>query len=372
MRRIVPCLVALLLPLAACDKETKPLRPSDRNFAPEILSIRVSVPRVLAGEEVSVVCSAQDRDDDFLGYSWVATAGTFPRGSVLASVGWRTPLVHETQTLTVTVTDFRDTVTASLPVDLLVVAPPENLNFVNGSTLVDLTWDRSQDETKEGWSGYMVYAAPRDLAGLSPDSIAGYQLHATPLPRLQFRASSLTPGVRTYFQVRSRRAYEGIVEISEDGPVVETASRPDGIGSEPVFEVRSRRGAKGIHLPGGTVELMDPSQVERIDLYLGTANLEDESGSLRLKSPSRLAYLDARWAQRVTGIQVVGQDWGLPVPPEDGYVEEAPIVVGQVYALRTADGHYAKLRVAETTGAPPERRIEFQWAWQPIPGYPRF
>lgn len=372
MRQILPWLVSLLVALTACEKETKPLKPVDRNYPPEIHSVRVTVPRVLAAEEVTVVCSASDRDQDFLAYFWTATGGSFPHGSVLASVGWRSPLVPAAQVLTVTVTDFRDTVAAQLAIELSIVAAPAALEFVNGASVVDLSWDQSVDEGKEGWSGYHVYLATRDLAGLPADSIGAYQINAPPLTRLQYRASSITPGVKYYFQIRSRRDYEGIVEISEDGPVIETATRLDGFGNEPLFEIRSRRGQKGIHLPGGAIEIMDPEHVERIDLFLGTANPGDVGGPLRLKSPSLLAYEDPRWAQRVTGIQALGEDWALAIPPESGYEEEQPVVVGQVYALRTASGHYAKLRVVEATGAPPERRIEFQWAWQPIEGYPRF
>jgi hypothetical protein len=266
MRRIAVCLFAVVPLLSSCDKETQPSSPGGRNFAPEILHLSVIQPRVHAFEEVNASCTARDRDGDFLAFWWETTAGTFPRGSVLSSVSWRTPTERGIETLTVTVTDFHDTVTADLPVTLATVVPPRNLQFINGATLIDLSWQGSLDESVEAWSGYELYLAPRDPAGLPPDSVAAYRVLSTPLGRRQYRVSPVTPGERVFLQVRSRRDYAGVVEISEDGPTIETATRLDGLGAEALFEVRSRRGARGVRLPGGSVVTLDPAATGDVDL----------------------------------------------------------------------------------------------------------
>lgn len=371
MRRMIPFL-ALTLLSGACDKETKPLTPTDRNFPPEIRSMEAQVERALVCEEIQVNCGARDRDADPLGYRWTATAGTFPGGISQAIVKWKSPPSMETQTLTVCVTDVTDTVYADLEIQLHGVAPPGSLSFINGVRLVDLTWKPCIDEVKDGWTGYEVYRSSRSLVDLPVDSLLPYRLTTVPVTRRQFRVLGITPGEKAYYQIRSRRDYEGVVEISEEGPEIDTASRLRGFGVSPLFEIESRRGAKGVRISDGSIHPIDSGPASGIDLYLGTTDPEDGEGNLLFKSASRLSYRDPAWADRETGIKQVESDWGTPIAPENGYTDLVPVTPGSIYAIRTADGHYAKLQVSELRGAPPERRVEFQWAWQPIPDYPRY
>ncbi len=374
MRRIL-CGFGILLSIAlpACDKETKTVDPGQKNHAPEVTALFTRPGRVLASQQVTAICQARDEDRQFLKFWWSASAGSFPAGNAISSVTWVSPPVIAPQTLQVWVTDFIDTVTARMDVSVARVAAPESLRFVNGANLVNLSWSAGPDSAVEFWSGYEVFAAPHSLAGLPLDSVLAYRITGLPLTRLEYRITNAVAGNLLYCHIRSRRDYLGLVERSEAGPEIDTAARLDGFGPAPLFEVASRRGPAGIHLPGGTVETLDAAQRDRIDLYLGTSDPRDQGGSLLLKSPSLLAYRDPAWADRVTGFADLGSVWDVAVPPAEGaYAQELPLKAGGIYALRTADDHFAKIRILELRGSPPERRIEFQWAWQPKPGYPRF
>ena len=364
-------LAALLVLFLGCEKHSKPPKPIG-NLRPEILAVTVTPSRVLASQEVFVDCRARDRDGDRLAYWWTSTGGTFPAGSVRSSVRWWSPTGEAPQTLTAWVTDIADTVTAEIAIQISRVAPPDTLNFINGSNIVDLSWPASPDRNVEHWTGYEIYRGPRSLIFAPEDSLQRYRLTAVPITRQQYRVARVTPGERVFFHVRSRRDYMGITERSLQGAEIETAARLDGLGGSSLYEISSRRGAMGLHLPGGVITPLDPERPEGIDLFLGTDGPLDQGGALVLKSPDLLSYRDPAWTSQVTGIAQLGTDWAVAIPPELPYGREAAVETDRVYALFTNDGHYAKFRVLELAGTAPERRIVFQWAWQPAPGYPRF
>jgi len=368
---LVPWLAIALL-FGGCDKETKPQTPKERNFPPEIRAVSVQAERVLASQLVQVNCGAFDRDNDVLGYRWDATDGDFPFGRTSAISRWESPPALGTQTLSVIVTDLTDTAYADLEVSLVGVAPPGSLGFTNGPGLVDLSWKRCIDEDVDEWAGYEVYGSTQSLIGLPPESLEPYRLTSAPIIRRRFRVSGVAPGEKTYYQVRSRRDYEGVTEISTEAVEIETATPLIRLGGLPLYEIGSIRGTDGIHLPDGSIQPLDPESVDLVDLYLGTDSPTDGSGSLRLKSPRLLAYRNPAWETRTTGIQQIEGDWDEPIAPEEGYLDQVPVAPGRVYAIRTPEGHYAKLHVFQSGGAPPERRIYFNWAWQPLQGYPRY
>ncbi len=371
MRRFLFWLL-LVAATVACDKETHP-NPPPGNWAPEILLIEVRPDRVLADQDAFVVCQARDRDGDFLKYTWTASAGSYPSGFSRSSVRWRSPTQRGTHTVSCTVTDFVDTVRASLEIVMSTVGSPDTLRFVNGSTVIELSWDEVEDAKVEHWRGYEVFASERSMAGLPEDSLLHYRLTFEPITRLQHRVTSVEQGAPRFYTIRSRRDYAGFVERSASGPEIETAPRLDGFGTGPIYEIRSRRGANGIHLTGGVVVPVDDAHPDGIDLYLGTSDAEDDGGALLLKSPDRLSYRSPAWAGRVTGLFDLGDRWGAPVPPEDAaIVREIAVTKDRVIGVITPEGHYGKVRILELAGSPPERRLEFQWAWQSIPGYPRF
>jgi hypothetical protein len=375
MRRFLPALgLAAALAGLACSKETPTRIPVNENRSPEILGVDVNPQRVLAFHEIRVNCRARDKDNDRLHYEWEATGGTFPLGSQSSTVRWKSPAVGKQHTIRVSVSDLEETTSSSLVVPIVGILPPDTLTFTNGANLVTLFWPPSIDNDLEGWSGYEVFASDRDLADVPAEELAPYRLTSEPITRTEYRVSFASPGARKFYKVISRRDYEGVVERSSAGPQIETAPPVTGLNRDPLYEIGSRRGRSAVHLPGGEVEVIDPALKERFDFYLGTSSETDAGGALQLKSPSRLAYIEPSWAGRTTLFREVPEDWSGSIPPRapDGYADVVPAKQGVVYAVYTAEGHYAKLRVLELRGASPERRIEFQWAWQPIEDYPRY
>lgn len=374
MRRLPPATIGVLLLAAACSKETPTRIPVQENRPPEILGIDLRPERVLAFHEIRATCRARDRDNQPMFFKWEASAGNFPLGFRAQAVSWRSPATGSIHTLRVTVTDTQESTTASIDVPIAFILPPDSLRFVNGANLVTLSWPQSPDAGLEGWSGYEIYAASRDLAGLPAEELAPYRLTPQPTTRLEYRVSPAEPGVRIFYRILSRRDYAGIVERSPGGPQVDTAPPLAGLNREPLYEMASRRGRKAVHLPGGEVEAIDPGNVSRFDFYLGTSSSNDGPGTPQLKSPDRLAYLDPAWGGRQTLFRELKGDWSnsKPPPAPEGYTPSVLARQGVVYAMYTADGHYAKVRILELRGAYPERRVEYQWAWQPLGGYERY
>lgn len=383
MQRYVPWISALvLLGLGACDKHTESRIPGAENHPPQITSVSVRPTRVLADQQVLAVCVARDVDQDFLKFGWSASAGNFPSGHQLSVVTWESPPSLGVQTLRVWATDFEDTVSSEIEVDVTRVISPDTLDFSNGINVISLNWSGVTDSTVDGWTGYEVFAAPRSLIGLSEAEILPYRITDGPILFMSSRVSPLEPGNVIYCQVRSRRDYEGVIERASSGPEISSAVRLDGFAvdpasneTSPLYEVKGRRGAFGLHIPGGQIEPLDPAMRERFDLYIGTRDSLDGPGGLMLKSPSRLSYADQAWIGRVTGFWRMDGDWSTPVPPENPPLStEIEVELNAVYGIYTADGHYGKVWVLpdDRTGIFPNRRIWIKWAWQPIPGYPRF
>jgi hypothetical protein len=368
------CALAASLLLLSCAKETKTLAPHG-NYPPEITAMGVNPPIVHAYETVYVQCTARDKNSDPLTYRWSATAGGFPQGNLQPSVAWRSPAGFRPDTLHVTVNDGKESVGRDTVLTITRIAAPGEIRYVNGSNLIDLRWRATPDSTLGGFAGYEIYSATRSLEGMPEESLAAHALTPSPLMRLDYRDLTARIGVKRYYRIRARRDYLGVIERSDAGPEIDTAARLDGLSQSSLYEVASVHGAYGVQIKTGRQFPIDPAYRDSIDVYLGTTASNDVGGNLLLKSPSLLAYRDPSWSARVTQIQRRGEDWSVATPaPEDSaaWGDYAAAATGSVYALRTADGHYAKFQIVDSHASPPERRIEFHWAWQPIPDYPRF
>lgn len=354
----------------SCAKTTEPIPPHG-NYPPEIKAMAYSPSPPHAWQRISFQCTAADQNNDPLTYSWATTGGGFPDGNQAVAVVWRTPTTLGPQTLTVRVTDGTEPVTRDTTVVIVRMSPPGELTYTNGSNLVDLQWQPTVDDGLDGFVGYEVYSAGHTFESMPEESLADHILTPTPINRLQYRDLTAAPGEKRYYQIRARRNYSGIVERSPGGPEIDTASRIDGFG-DALYEIASAHGAYGVQLRSGRQFPIEIAYRDSIDLYLGTPG-DDGGGDVYLKSPSLLAYRDAAWGARATLLQSLGENWEATTPASDiSWEESLPAVVGRVYALKTADGHYGKFRVLELRASPPERRIEFQWAWQPLAEYPRF
>jgi hypothetical protein len=365
--------VPILIP--ACAKETKP-PPKHGNYAPEILTIGWTPSIAHPWEEVQVFCTTRDEDRDNVTYRWNASAGGFPSGDEQQFVQFHTPPSFSAVQIWVTVSDGKDTARRDTTITLSGIVPPPRLEFINSPNLVDLQWTQSPDEHLEGFQGYEIYVAPRSVEGLPDDSLPKYRLTTEPIPRTHYRVTPVPAGVRRFYNVRSRRQFPAVTEQSKTGAEIETAVAVYGFG-DALYEIGSSSTRKGVRLSTGRqFAIDDPAVRDSIDFYLGTQDPEDRAVSRRppyLKSPSLLAYRDAGWTARITQFQRLGRDWTVSLPSASApWTMSDSVAVGDVFAVRTSEGHYGKVQILEMYASPPNRYVQFQWAWQPIPQYERF
>jgi hypothetical protein len=117
----------------------------------------------------------------------------------------------------------------------------------------------------------------------------------------------------------------------------------------------------------------EPSIRDQIDLYIGTTDPEDGPGRLMFKSPDQLAYRHPDWADRNVQLKWLGDTWFIPETDSSGFAASVPLENKNVIAVLLPDGHFAKFQVTDSLKtAYPYRQIQYRWAYQTIPGYPRF
>ena len=135
-------------------------------------------------------------------------------------------------------------------------------------------------------------------------------------------------------------------------------------------------GDSGFDLSSGYTVSLDQNNPDRFvltDFYLGTGAVDDVStAALSLKSPALLVRLDSEWAVNSAGIKFLGTEWDNNTTTEAGFVVQLDVIASAVYAIRTAGGNYAKLKVDEVAGIPGSRSITFRYSYQATPGLIQF
>lgn len=377
-RSLLYVVSALLFVGCGGDKGSgKPKPPA--NSPPKIVSIAVFMPRVMTHMHVDAAVTARDADNAELHYFWTANRGSFPSDTTFSSVSWFSPDDPGLDSLTVHVTDLHDTVSASVPIVVHAVDPPSAFAAAAGTSIADLRWTASRDDGGDLWQGYEVYAAARSFESIPPDSVSTYRI-AGPIADASYRAFGLTRGKIYYFRVAALRSWEGHEERSPLTPEIDLAPRPEW--TKQLQEIRNPAGGGSLDLSAGEVRSLDPTDATGLfayDLYFGTSDPLDDPGPAanpatpRLKSVSLLANRNADWARNRVRIKRLGSDWGVTSVSDDGWSEEVELESGAVYAVRTPEGCYAKLLVADlSTTVSPYRQLTVKWAYQSIPGYPKF
>jgi len=108
------------------------LRP---NISPQIDSLRISSVQVEPGQSIQLHVYASDADGDVLTYHWTSAKGTFSDPGA-AETSWLSPADAEAgsrHTLSLTVSDGRDSVTASLYANI--IEPPNTPPIIESMTL---------------------------------------------------------------------------------------------------------------------------------------------------------------------------------------------------------------------------------------------
>ena len=95
--------VSILLFLNGCEGCT-----TEPNHKPTITEISVSPQTVGIGQTAILTATATDSDGDELTYTWNATGGNFPQGTIGQSVQWTAPNIAGNYTITVIVSDGED------------------------------------------------------------------------------------------------------------------------------------------------------------------------------------------------------------------------------------------------------------------------
>ena len=362
------------LPHLAAAGSTTPF--VDENDPPVIRGIILSPTRVHAAEEIRVRVEAVDGDPGTdLRYRWEVTRGSFPLGRTIPGVQWNTALERGFDTLTVRVTDLEDTVYASHVVELVLPAAPPSVGTVNFSNLADVRWASSIDEGIQHWRGYLVYAGEEDLRNKSEADLLPFLVTPAPTPATARRILGLEIGTRYFFHTRSVREYEGVVEYGPLSEPADMSPRPENLIAQ-VFEMARFSGGHGVDLSAQSRLLLDPndpSPLPGVDLYVGTSDPLDGPGTLMLKSVSLLANRNEAWGSREVLIKTLEEEeWEVATTTDDEWSTSVPAVRDHVYAVKTPEGNYAKLRVTDVQGGHPNRSVRLQIAYQTLPNYPSF
>jgi len=356
-----------------CGHDGGSSQPIIENRPPVLRRFEVIEDRVHAAEEVTVVASATDPDQDPLEYLWSVNRGLFPFGRSGISVKWLTPDTRGVDTLTVRITDRQDTTYAKLPVALLRVFPPDSAWTRSYPSAADLSWKESPDEGIRNWVGYDVYMGEQSLSGLSEAEVEPYRITEEPIRTRTKRTLSLTIGTRYFFHVRSVRRYAGQTERSAFANEVDMSPRPSGDLSG-LIEFGGAS-ATVFDLSEGAIRKLDPNDTRdllRSDVYVEADPLAPD-GKMLLRSVSHLASSEPAWGTRLVELKALGVDYDISTTdPETGWVTSVPVTVGDVVAVRTPEGNYGKMRITSIQLFRPNRNVWFSWAYQTIPGYVSF
>lgn len=374
--------VAVLLP--ACGRDDPASAPPPRaNRPPVVTSINAFPIRIHSAEEIGLVAVASDADDDPLSYRWSASRGTFPLGTINPAPIWLTAEDRGRDTVTVVVTDTKDTITYSAVFDLALPLPPAAMRTINYESDLDVVWEASPDQRVRYFNGYRIYAADHSLAGVPLEDLGPYLARDVSASAFEFRirvrnlpadGSRPLPGRRFYFHIRGYRKWAGHEEVSTAGEEVIAATRPS-YTLDRVPELRASLGSWALDLSAGRARVIDPTapgSVAPFDLYLGTTDANDGPGALQLKSVSELENRNPAWMDRVVLIKEVGSDWSISSTSDEAWSRSVRAETESVYAIRTPEGNYVKLKIDGSRGVHPERFVQVTWAYQPIVDLARF
>lgn len=248
--------------------------------------------------------------------------------------------------------------------------PPGDMKVVNGDLSVSLGWTASPDEGKTEFKQYDIYRGTSSLSTVSASELANYRIASVNTGVHTYVDHFAANGIRYYYHVRTEKG-DGTISAASDE--VMGAGRSEGTGM--IIEEFVSTGDSGFDFSAGeTVSLSggNPDRFDKTDVYLGTTAEDDAStAALALKSPQLLARLgNDEWISKDADIKQIGTDFDITTTeaPGTGWADVQNAVEGNVYAIKTPSGNYAKMKVLDVEGLPGARKITFKYAYQPTAG----
>lgn len=257
-------------------------------------------------------------------------------------------------------------------------APPGTLTIAGvGESAIAVRWGASSDEPLSNFHSYAVYWNPGEsIRNVLPADFPVTAMGDT-VPKGEGRTytiENLDQGTQYYVHVRALKSNG---DFSVGSNEVSAAPRPQGDGV--IYEFASNS-PSAFDFSGGVTGPMQSTRKDSCDVYLGTAQSNDQSGALFLKSPDKVSVNPQNWTTRVTQIKDVGlanndvEYDAITTTNDSGWSSSRTIAVelNHVYIFKTPENHYAKMWITGTTGVPPNRTVMFMYAYQPIVNYASF
>jgi len=242
--------------------------------------------------------------------------------------------------------------------------PPTNIAYVTYQDSVKITWSVSEDDTANGFAGYLVYRRENaGFSGLSETDLAALLAQGSPVTGTEITITGLASDKKHYFAVRSIAIDGSDTTLSDLSSTIHTS--PTIWFSDTIYKVEYSESAFcAIDFDNQVIYPMELSYLTHIDIYLGL----NTSSRLSLRSPD---LYSSEWREaevkRLGGGATSVAEFGSA--GSSGWSSEAEVYPGDVYAIKTGS-HYSKVFVESIIGA--SVGIAFTAAYQNVEDYDRF
>lgn len=188
----------MLLLLTGCEKEEAPIVP--KNSPPSIISVTAEPDTLLINKTSSLVCIANDEDNDKFTITWSSQQGSFPGGNTGNMVKWKAPSTPGLVKILVVVSDGHsdvereiDLVVGNLPTTPVLSNPLDNINEIN--LAVYLIWNSVSN------------ARSYDLQISSDSSFSVMTFYKYGIKKTSQKVRELKSNTIYYWRIRSRNEF---------------------------------------------------------------------------------------------------------------------------------------------------------------------